>query len=158
MSGRNALRVLVLAAASLLLAFQMSRQSSRALSPRADEPVLTAVPVAPPTEDPEPAPPLVRDPFRFGFGPDPALVARARASVALPRVAPAPTPSPLRLVGLVRRGGVLRAAIAFEGEVALAGVGESVFGYAVRGIDEESGVRLQAPDGAETLIAIAPEP
>jgi hypothetical protein len=158
MSGRGALRALVLVAASLLLAFQMSRQSGRALSPRVPEPVRTTAPVAAPTEDPEPAPPLVRDPFRFGFGPDPALVVpRARPPV-VPERAAAPTPSPIRLVGLVRRGGVLNAAIAVGGEVALAAVGESAFGYSVRAIDEDAGVRVQTPDGAEILIALAPEP
>lgn len=157
-SRTTSLRALVLSAASVFLAFQMSRQSGRALSPAAPEPERKAAPVAAPTEDPVPAPPFARDPFRFGFGPDPALAVRARPPVAPEPIAPAPTPSPVRLVGLVRRGGVLNAAIAVGGEVALAAVGESAFGYSVRGIDEDTGVRVQTPDGAELLIALAPEP
>lgn len=67
-----------------------------------------------------------------------------------PIVASAP---PVRLVGLVHRGGMLRAALSISGEVVILGPGEMVEGYRVLSIDDEEGVRLRGPDGAELALA-----
>ena len=99
-----------------------------------------------------------RDVFRYADGParEPAAVgAAASASAALPRRAePVPTPPPgPRLVGLVRRGGRLVAALALAGEVELAGPGESAAGVTVLGVDED-GARVRRPDGSETTLRL----
>jgi hypothetical protein len=158
MSGRGALRALVLVAASLLLAFQMSRQSGRALSPRVPEPVRTTAPVAAPTEDPEPARRSCATPSDSASAPTPRSWCREPGRRSSPSARPRRRHPRSDSSAWWRRGGVLNAAIAVGGEVALAAVGESAFGYSVRAIDEDAGVRVQTPDGAEILIALAPEP
>jgi hypothetical protein len=60
--------------------------------------------------------------------------------------------APVRLVGLVHRGGTLRAALAISGEVVILGTGETAEGYQVLSIDTEAGVRLRGPDGAELAL------
>jgi hypothetical protein len=61
-----------------------------------------------------------------------------------------------RLVGIQRQGGVLKAAVALGGDVAVLREGESVDGYTVVAIDEEEGVRLRDAAGtAVTLSALA---
>jgi hypothetical protein len=68
-------------------------------------------------------------------------------------VAPAsPPPEPVRLVGLVQRGGRLRAVLSVQGEVAILGPGEQIQGYKVLAVDEER-VRVQGPDGTERALA-----
>jgi hypothetical protein len=59
--------------------------------------------------------------------------------------------SRVRLVGLVRRGTVLMAALNVAGEVAVLAPGESVEGYTLLAVDEETGVRLGSRDGELTL-------
>ena len=61
----------------------------------------------------------------------------------------------MRLVGLVRRGGALRAALAIEGETVVVGTGERAGAYIVIAV-EEDGVRLRAADGA--TITLRPSP
>ena len=105
-------------------------------------------------------PRLARDPFRFGGeGSSASRVGTPRTAV--PRsssvVAPAPPSAPaVRLVGFVRADGRLRAALAIGGEVVVAGPGESAEGYTVVGVDEESGVTLRGPGGAESTLAPPP--
>ena len=69
---------------------------------------------------------------------------------ALP--SPPPPPDPVRLVGLVQRGGKLRAVLSVQGEVAILGPGEEIQGYRVLAVDEER-VRVKGPDGTERALA-----
>jgi hypothetical protein len=64
-----------------------------------------------------------------------------------------PTPPPLRLVGIVHRTGRLRAAVATpDGGVVIVGPGDQVAGFTVLGVDEDRGLRLRTPDGAEVSL------
>jgi hypothetical protein len=74
-----------------------------------------------------------------------------------PSIVPAPAPEPpIRLVGLVRRAGTLRAALFIHGETVVAGAGETAGDYRVIAVDED-GVRLRAPDGSTiTLVTSGP--
>jgi hypothetical protein len=69
------------------------------------------------------------------------------------RVAPPPA---VRVVGLIRRGGQLKAALAVQGEVTVAGKGERAGGYTVLEVDDETGVRLRGPGGDEMLLPPPP--
>jgi hypothetical protein len=57
---------------------------------------------------------------------------------------------------LVRRAGAVKAALSLWGETVVLGVGEESGGYRVLAIDEESGVRLRGPAGAELSLAPGP--
>jgi len=98
------------------------------------------------------APLPARDPFRFA-----AVAASPRAARVPPRVAAAPAapapPLPVRLIGFVRRGGSLKAALRVNGQVFVLGPGEQEAGYAVTTVDEEAGVSLLGPGGAELQLA-----
>jgi len=72
--------------------------------------------------------------------------APAIAQIPTPALAPVAVP-PVRFVGLVRRGGTLKAALQVHGEAAVLGMGEAAGGYTVVGIDDD-GVRLRAADGS----------
>ena len=103
----------------------------------------------------------VRNVFEYSDGAPPAPPA-AGAGVARitppPAQAPAPVPSPLvRLVGLLRRAGQTRAALAIAGETVVLAAGESAAGYTVVSIDEEEGVRLRAPDGGLIVVTSGSE-
>ena len=98
----------------------------------------------------------MRNVFQYADGGAPAVrvekSAGAPASTLVP-LAPMPAPSPLvRLVGLLRRGGRVRAALAISGETAVLAPGESAAGYTVVSIDEDEGVRLRAPDGSTIVL------
>jgi hypothetical protein len=102
-----------------------------------------------------PADPVgIRDVFRFADEPLPAAhpgpVASARADGER---APAPAPGGPRLVGLVRRAGRLMAALSVDGEVELAGPGDSAAGVTVLSVGEE-GVRVRCADGSEQTLAL----
>ncbi len=94
-----------------------------------------------------------RDPFRYAEerreAPAPAP---ARPAWPPPPSVPAATPNPLRLVGLVRRAGVVKAAVSMWGETVVLGPGEESRGYKVLSIDDEAGVRLKGPDGSELTL------
>jgi hypothetical protein len=84
----------------------------------------------------------------------------ARPSVPVTRPVPVmtlpavrATPSPVRLVGILRRGAGLRAALSIRGEVYVLAPGEGAGGYTVIGIDEDIGVRLRTPEGDEESLA-----
>ena len=66
---------------------------------------------------------------------------------------PAPSPDPVRLVGLVRRQGRLLAAFAVDGDVVLAGPGESAGGVTVLEVGED-GVRVRRRDGTEERLVL----
>ena len=52
-----------------------------------------------------------------------------------------------RLVGFVRRGGSLKAALALRDSVYVLSVGEEAEGYTLLAADEDAGVRIQGPEG-----------
>jgi hypothetical protein len=62
------------------------------------------------------------------------------------------TPPAVRVAGLIRRGGQLKAALVVQGEMTLAGKGERAGGYTVLEVDDETGVRVRGPGGEETLL------
>jgi hypothetical protein len=148
------LGVLAVLLAGLLL---VREEGPGAASPRVE------APAPPPTAPPQAAMPLrttvSRNVFEFG-----APLAEPAAPVATVRVAPAPPttsappppppPPAVRLVGVVNRGGTLKAALALGGEVVMLGVGEERDGYRVEAIDEETGVRVSGPAG---VLVLAPE-
>ncbi len=122
-----------------------SRQAPVAVSPPAratPEPGEAAAGGAPPTRDlfayaddePRHAPVVIIPP------PEPTPVAT-------------PEPLPVRLVGFVRRGASLRAALAVRGQVSLASVGESVDDVRVLALDEDRGVHVRLADGRETWLS-----
>jgi len=94
-----------------------------------------------------------RDPFRYADERREGPARAAPPSVGSPPpAAPAATPSPVRLVGLVRKGGALKAAVSMWGETVVLGAGEESRGYRVLSIDDEGGVRLRGPDGTELTL------
>ena len=99
-------------------------------------------------------PAALRDVFRFA---DEAAEGRAddrvRAFPDSPVLEPVPKPPGPRLVGIVRRGGKLLAALGLAGEVELAGAGESAAGVRVLVVDED-GVRIRRPDGSEATLPL----
>jgi hypothetical protein len=110
--------------------------------------------VAAPTLEVDPLPPPpARDIFRYADPPAPVVrQATQPAPVSLAPVAPTPPPMPLRLVGLVRRPGGLRAAVSTATGVVIVGPGDGVSGYIVLGVDEDRGLRLRGPDGLEHVL------
>jgi hypothetical protein len=146
-SRRGALLLLVLAIASLVLATRR-KAASPAATPAAG---VTAARPEPPRDELAVDPATIRDVFRFA--PRPSAAARPKGG----RLAPAltrtvPSPEPFRLVGLVRRQGRLLAVFAVDGDVVLAGPGETVGGVTIVEVGED-GVRIRRRDGAvERLV------
>jgi hypothetical protein len=79
----------------------------------------------------------------------PAPAAPPRAETLAQRAAPAPA---VRVVGLIRRGGRLEAALIVHGEMMVAGAGARAGGYTVLAVDEDAGVRLRGPAGEEIVL------
>jgi len=152
----GALGILALAA---LLARGTGRGAAWAPFPPPARPV-----AARPQSLPSP-PPTRRTPSRnlFAYVDDVAAPTPAARSAEPPPPsggpevpAPSPSPSPaVRVAGLIRHGGVLKAALVVEGEVIVAGKGERAGGYTVLDVDDETGVRLRGP-GAEEMILPPP--
>jgi hypothetical protein len=120
-----------------------------------------AVPAASPVTRPEarsaapaPLPPVdpaaIRDVFRF-VEPEQRRAAPPPRTTAAPP--PAPEPQLPKLSGLVRRNGRLLAAFSVNGEVVLAGQGDSAAGVAVLEVSEE-GVLVRLPDGREERLRV----
>jgi hypothetical protein len=146
-SRRAALLLLVLAIAGLVLATRREA-AAPAAAPAAG--VTRARPELPRDElavDPA----TIRDVFHFVDRPSAAVRPQGRGPVpALTR--PAPLLEAFRLVGLVRRQGRLLAAFAVDGDVVLAGPGETAGGVTVVDVGED-GVSIRRPDGAvERLV------
>jgi hypothetical protein len=76
--------------------------------------------------------------------------------VAVPPPLALPPPNPVALVGFVRQGGELRAAVSIHGTVSVLAKDESSEGYVVLAIDEDRGVTLRAPDGADVTLVSPP--
>ena len=144
---------LLVSAAVLLAAFALAgRWTGPAAAPPDLRPSASPTTLAsPPAADPangEEKPRPTRDPFHYADEPAPRTETRGGP---LP---PALTPSPereVRLVGLVRRPGGLRAAVAIAGEVVILRPGESSGGWTLVALDED-GARLRGPDGREEAL------
>jgi len=137
----------------VVLAIVLLRETGPGASARpAEEAARRRPPPAAPmaaSDSPWPA----RDPFRYvEERREPAAPVSARSSPPSVASAPPATPNPLRLVGLVRRAGVLKAAVSMWGETVVLGPGEESRGYKVLSIDDEAGVRLKGPDGEELTL------
>jgi hypothetical protein len=101
-----------------------------------------------------PLPATTRNVFEYGPRPTPAPASRppAPAAPSLPPVVEPPVAAPaVRLVGLVRRGGAIKAALQVHGETIVVGAGEAAGDYRVVAIDED-GVRLRAADGTTITL------
>jgi hypothetical protein len=109
-------------------------------------------------------PPARRNPSRnlFEYVDDVAVPApTAKWTPPLPPSAgtkpPAPSPSPaVRVSGLIRRSGEVKAALVVEGEMIVAGKGERAGAYTVLEVDDETGVRLRGPGGEEMVLPPPP--
>ena len=153
-----------LIAGGALLAVILTALALRGPGPGADaRPPDTAAPRPPATVVPafDPAMPWpARDPFRYASEGPRVPASLPSAAVAPPPLAPAPVPAPsmapLRLIGLVRKAGAVKAALSLWGETVVLGVGEESGGYRVLAIDEESGVRLKGPAGDELNLPPGP--
>jgi hypothetical protein len=115
--------------------------------------------LAPPSRDavaeiPPPVDPAeIRDVFHFAEARvPPARGASAHARAKREDAAP-PAPAGPRLVGLVKRAGRLVAALAADGEVVLAGPGETAAGVTVLTVADE-GVRVRRADGSEETLVL----
>jgi hypothetical protein len=151
-------RVLVAAVGIVgLAALALGRVPARQLRTPAGGPAATpraeATAPVPRAVDPD----TIRDLFRFSDGsarPEERAGRERARSGQSPSPAPAPTPPPgPRLVGLVSRGGRMVAALAADGEVVLAGPGETAAGVTVVAVDGD-GVRIRRPDGTEEVLAL----
>jgi len=91
-----------------------------------------------------------RDPFRYAEERRPAAASAPPPIMAAP--SPVATVNPLRLIGVVRKGGTVKAAVSMWGETVVMAEGEESRGYKVLSIDDEGGVRLQGPDGSELTL------
>ena len=148
---------LLVSAAVLLAAFALAgRWTGPAaappdLRPSASPTALASPPAADPANDEE-KPRPTRDPFRYAD--ESAPRAETRGGPPPPTLTPSATPSPereVRLVGLVRRPGGLRAAVVIAGEVVILRPGESSGGWTLVALDED-GARLRGPDGREEAL------
>lgn len=102
---------------------------SRNLFQYADERVTSRVPSPPPAVRPPPV----------------------RAETETAPAAPA-----VRVAGLIRRAGQLKAALVVDGEVTVAGRGERAGDYTVLDVDDEAGVRVRGPGGDEMVLPAPP--
>jgi hypothetical protein len=155
---RVALLAAVLALAGGVLSLRLYAPGAAARP--ADVPAREAAPVAAPRNTP-PVPPPVRDIFQYSRAEEEETVPRRVAPVA-PVALPAPpslaasglpVPEGPRLIGIVRQGGALKAAIAVDGEVTVVRIGDRAGAYTVLAIDEDDGVRLSDPSGATLTLA-----
>ncbi len=94
----------------------------------------------------------LRDVFRFADE-LPHEAAIAPGVRARPSPAAAPAPAGPRLVGILRQSGRLVAALALDGDVELAGPGESAAGVTVVSVSED-GVTIRRRDGGETTLLL----
>ena len=98
----------------------------------------------------------VRDIFRYADDSDPQVGPRRRelaGTEAAETEATSPAEPSARVVGLVQRGERLVAALVIDGQVVLAGEGESLRGFTVLAISEEA-VRLREPGGEESSLPL----
>jgi hypothetical protein len=148
----------LLAAGLLVAALVLAGRSDRPSAAPSDPRPSATLPV--PTVNPEPSVPEGETPARplrdlFRYADDRTAVGHPAPAVAVTRP-PAPTVAPelpVRLVGLVRQAGGLRAAIAIRGEVVLLRPGEAAEGWTLVALDEAE-ARLRGPDGHEETVPV----
>lgn len=109
---------------------------------------------SPSAASPEAAPGRLRDVFAYDEPEPTQAVAQATpmAEMSVPPPLAPPPPNPAVLVGFVRMAGELRAAVSIRGEVTVLARDASAGGYTVLAIDEDRGVTLRGPDGAELTL------
>ncbi len=150
------LKVASVALPAVLLAAAVAALSlARGGSPR--EPRPSPRPASPPVaalREPEPVDvATLRDVFRFADEQPRQAVLNSGPVRLSPPPTVAPAPAGPRLVGILRRSGRLVAALVSEGEVELAGPGESAAGVTVIAVRED-GVTIRRPDGSETTLLL----
>jgi hypothetical protein len=158
MRSRVLVAVAVTAAVGFLLLQVLGGPGSSSSAPdlaRETAPVrAVAEPVASPSSS-------LRNVFEYADAPVRAAAPPSRpapvAPAAAATMAPPPTPPAVRLVGLLRRGTHVKAALAITGETYVLASGESAAGYTVVGIDEDEGVRVKMPDGSTIVLAPTPD-
>jgi hypothetical protein len=118
-------------------------------SRRAPHKVRAAAPDAVPSGTPlEASSAPRRNLFEYGEAPLPPVRAYVEPMTPIGTPPATATPAaPVKLVGLVRQGDGLRAALALDGEIVLGAPGQKVSGYTIVSIDEDTGVVLNGPDG-----------
>ena len=150
MSARAAgLAVALLITALVLLALQSAQRSPSSPSRTLPAPAVANPPLPAPPADPVAS----RDIFQYADEPGPeahAMSSERETGVLEPEAPPAPDGP--RLVGVLRRGGRLVAALAVDGDVVLVAPGQSAAGAIVLSVDEES-VRVRLADGSERTLA-----
>lgn len=154
MKGRLIASAAVLA---VVLTVLLVRGPGPGASARLPEPAARKPPAVTLAPVPDPGMPWpARNPFRYADERDGGASQAPPRTAAAPAIIPAPLPaasaSPLRLIGLVRKGGALKAALSVWGETVVLREGEESRGYKVLSIDEETGVRLRGPDGAQFTL------
>ena len=154
-------RVIAVAALAAVLAFYLLREAGGpGPAPGGPDTARTGPPVTL-VGDPSAAPsPSLRNVFEYvSAASRPALPAprMAVAPVASAAMAFSPAPPPVRLVGLLRRGAQVKAALALMGETIVLASGESAGGYTVMAIDEDEGVRVRTPDGSTIVLVPTPD-
>ena len=152
-------RVLVMAAVAAAVAFYLvwtlSGPDGSSSAPDSAHATAPVRPVAEPVAVPSAS---LRNVFEYAdapvraAGPPVSVAPAAPAAVASAEALPPPPPA-VRLVGLLRRGAQVKAALAITGETYVLGSGESAAGYTVLGIDEDEGVRVKMPDGSTIVLA-----
>jgi hypothetical protein len=147
-------------AGAAVLAVALGIVLGRWVGPGRSSPPVEPPPRRPPpaaSRNPEPAAAWpARDPFRYveQRAPAPATprVRLPTTPLRVPAAEPSASASPLRLIGLVRQGDRLKAALSLWGETIVLGAGEEARGYKVLSVDEERGVSLKGPDGSELTL------
>jgi len=144
-------RGVVLAAVALLAAFVLLSDIGGGAPPPVGRP--RARPARPARPGSAPLPATARNVFEYGprAAAEPASRPVAPVESRPPIVDPPVAAPAVRLVGLVRRAGALKAALQVHGETIVVGAGEAAGDYRVVAIDED-GVRLRAADG--TMITL----
>ena len=153
-------RVLAVAVLTAALAFYLLREAGGPDRSSAGLDAARATPPATLVGDPSATPsPSLRNVFEYvsaASRPAPPAPSTAVAPVSSAALAPPPAP-PLRLVGLLRRGAQVKAALAILGETVVLASGESAGGYTVMAIDEDEGVRVRTPDGSTIVLVPTPD-
>jgi hypothetical protein len=140
--------------AALLAVAVAALSVARSGPPREAAPARQAPPATLPSRAPGPVDvPALRDVFSFADEQARRAAAGPVSVRLLPTPAPPPTPAEPRLVGILRRSGRLVAALALDGEVELAGPGESAAGVTVTAVRED-GVTIRRRDGGEATLQL----
>ena len=148
--------LLSLVSAGALFVVALTRGAGPTKVPDAPQPAPPReTPLPPAPAVPEPARPL-RNLFEYGEAPPAEPAVRPRPLILEPEAAPTSAPVPVRLVGILHRGGTVKAAIVVEGNLVLLSPGDSSAGYSLLSADEDDGAVVRTPSGAE--IRLSPPP